>query len=383
MKDVYFKSILKVNTITFLSAFQLFYSSMIFIYYKNYLLSIFDIGLLFAITSITTIIFEIPFGIFADKKSLKLSIILGLIFSILGQLLFLISFNFYTFAFSNILMAIGSAGLSGSNAVLLMNLLKEKNDYFLISSRNRMIANLLGGFCIGFIFNFNPKAPFIISLFITFINLYLYLTIKDYKNEKKCKDENEEKNTNKYTIVTTLKNNFFILSIIFGCYIAIPQISIYFPEYMSILKINPIFIGYVYALSSAISLIGNLVYKRFFKKLNIEYILKISLYLLSFSSFLMFISKNIYFSLFLYAIYRFITGYIYSTFSIHISNNTEDKYKATLFSISNVIIELAFILSDPIITFIIQKYSIYYSYLFSAIIILTMSIYISYTKNKN
>ena len=67
----------KVYLITFISNFILFYSPIIFLFYKNFGIDIFKIGIIFSVTSISNIIFEIPFGLFADKKSPKLSVCIG------------------------------------------------------------------------------------------------------------------------------------------------------------------------------------------------------------------------------------------------------------------------------------------------------------------
>ena len=76
-------------------------------------------------------------------------------------------------------MAVGDAGMSGANSVLLMNLLEREEEVFEISSISSGISNILGGLIIGFIYNINIRLPFLISMVLSILNLFLYLSISE------------------------------------------------------------------------------------------------------------------------------------------------------------------------------------------------------------
>ncbi len=365
---------IKIYLITFFSASILFYSPIIFLYYKNYNISLFQIGIIFSISSITTIITEIPFGIFSDKNSPKTSIIIGYFISLIGMSLMIISNNFTLFIFSTILLAIGEAGVSGANIVLLMTLLEDKDDFFDISTVSRNTANILGGLLIGSMFKYNMKLPFFISSILIIINLFLYFTIKNNTSNINEKDMPEKHNN--VSFIQTIKNNLFILIILFFSYISVPQIMVYFPEYLSLNNFSPENIGIMYMLANFTSLIGSKIHKNYMKNIKIPSKLKFSLFFIFICSFFMWYTQNVFLFLFFYFIFRIITGWFFQLFSIYINNQTSLKYKATLFSISNVVMECAFIVSDPFITFIISKSNIKISYLFTSIVVLIIIILI-------
>lgn len=370
---------LKVYLIKFFSSFTLFYSPIIFLYYKSFGINISQIGIIFAITSITTIIFEVPFGLFADKKSLKLSVFIGYFVTILGMLVMIFSSNFWQFSIAAMLVAIGDAGVSGASTIILMSLLENEDEVFDIGFLTKGISNIIGGLLIGVIYNFNKKLPLWISFLVIILNLLLYLSIKyDNKNSESKIDNN--KNNEKVSLIEAIKNNLFILVILFFSYISVPQIMIYFPEYLSFNNFNPEFIGIMYMIANFFSIIGTKINQKYLKKFDIMLRLKYSFLCLVIISFFMWkVNNSIIFMIF-YLIYRIITGGFFSLFSVYINNNTNEKYKATLFSISSAITEFAFVISDPLITYLISNSSIKISYMFAFFVLIFCYIVVIFRK---
>lgn len=368
----------KVYLITFISNFILFYSPIIFLFYKNFGIDIFKIGIIFSVTSISNIIFEIPFGLFADKKSPKLSVCIGSVMITLSLVGLFFSTNFFQFLICAIFMAVGDAGMSGANSVLLMNLL-EREEVFEISSISSGISNILGGLIIGFIYNINIRLPFLISMVLSILNLFLYLSISE-KHINTEKEKVQIENVNFKTAFFIFKKQIFIFLILLLSYISIPQVAIYFPEYLDFFKINAKYIGIMYMIANIISMFGTKFHQIYLKKYNPIVKLKYCFLFLMISTFVMWISKNFFVSMFFYAIYRFITGYFYLLFSMYINSKTDLHYKSTILSIKNVIVQIAFILSDPLVTFIIKEFGISISYCFAFISITVIFLIVLFYK---
>ena len=257
----------KVYLITFISNFILFYSPIIFLFYKNFGIDIFKIGIIFSVTSISNIIFEIPFGLFADKKSPKLSVCIGSVMITLSLVGLFFSTSFFQFLICAIFMAVGDAGMSGANSVLLMNLLEREEEVFEISSISSGISNILGGLIIGFIYNINIRLPFLISMVLSILNLFLYLSISE-KHINTEKEKVQIENVNFKTAFFIFKKQVFIFLILLLSYISIPQVAIYFPEYLDFFKINSKYIGIMYMIANIISMFGTKFHQIYLKKYN-------------------------------------------------------------------------------------------------------------------
>lgn len=367
----------RVYLISFISSMTLFYAPIIFLFYKNFEINIFQIGIIFSINSITTILFEIPFGLFSDKYSSKLSVLIGYFLSIIGIIFLLISKDYYQFIIANILLSIGEAGMSGASTVLLMSYLKRSDDIFDIGAITKGVANIVGGLLIGITYNYNIRFPFLIAFILYVWNFINYLNIKE---EKKIKEEIEESNDKENVgllnkgVFKTIKSNIFILSLLLFCYISIPQIMIYFPEYLTINNIDAKYVGIMYMVANIFSLIGSKIHKKYMGNIENLKKLKSSIFFIMILSLMLALVKNIWIGIIFYLLFRIIMGWFYQLFYRYINNNSPTEHKSTMFSIISVVMEISFIISDPIITWIIYSYNIYMTYIFASIFTLMILI---------
>lgn len=379
----------KIYLMSFISNMRLFYAPIIFLFYKNFDINIVQIGIIFAINSIITLLFEIPFGLFSDKYSSKLSVLIGYFSYMIGIIIFLIGNNYYQFIAGNIFISIGDAGVSGAATVLFMPYLKNSDNIFDITSISRGYANIIGGLIIGFIYNINIKLPFLISLILSVWNFINYFILKEIKMESDEKEnvKNEYKKSNSLlnkNIFFTIKSNIFILFLLLICYISIPQIMVYFPEYMAINNFKPEYLGIIYMIANIFSLLGAKIHKKYMSHIPNIKKLKDGIFFIMILSLLLALVKNVWLGVIFYLLLRIVTGWFYQLFYRYVNSNSPENHKSTMFSIISVVMELAFIVSDPIIALIISKYSIYMTYLFASISSLIMiGLILVIEKNKN
>ena len=119
-------NITKVSLIYFFSSLY-FYLPVLTIYYQQRGLSFLQIGTLWGITTFTVFFAEIPTGLFADKFGRKLSVILAMIFQLLGEILFLFAGNYGHFVFIHVVAGIGFAFQSGCIQALVYDHLRNEN----------------------------------------------------------------------------------------------------------------------------------------------------------------------------------------------------------------------------------------------------------------
>ena len=84
------------------------------LFYKNRGLNFKEIMLLQAISAAAVILLEVPSGILADRYSRKMMILIGMLCSVIGLLLMLISKRYIGFAAAAFFGGVGEASISGS-----------------------------------------------------------------------------------------------------------------------------------------------------------------------------------------------------------------------------------------------------------------------------
>ena len=166
-------NISKVTLIYFFSSLY-FYLPVITIYYQQKGLSFLQMGSLWGITTITIFLSEIPTGILADKLGRKASIILAMLFQLVGEILFFFAGNYFHFVFINIIAGIGFAFQSGCMQALIYDFLKdEKREQEMKKIWGKITA--LGQ--MGFIFGALASSVVVASTKTPQISLAIILTI--------------------------------------------------------------------------------------------------------------------------------------------------------------------------------------------------------------
>ncbi|MDA3884632.1 MAG: MFS transporter [Candidatus Delongbacteria bacterium] len=97
------------------------------IYYFKYGLTMKDLFLIQAVSSIMIAVFEIPTGYISDKFGRKRSLLYGLIISLTGFTIIGISFGFTGFLIGEIFLGIGVTFISGSDSAILYETFKGIN----------------------------------------------------------------------------------------------------------------------------------------------------------------------------------------------------------------------------------------------------------------
>ncbi|MDZ4383328.1 MAG: MFS transporter, partial [Thermodesulfovibrionia bacterium] len=137
---------------------------------------------------------EIPSGYFADRVGRKISIVLGVLFWIVGICFYAFTFSFWWICLGALLWGIGTSFNSGADEAMLYETLVERGrekEYKKVSGNlffyGRM-ASVAGGIMAGFMAADNIKMPAYATLFMVILWFFLSLTLHETRGEIKDKE---------------------------------------------------------------------------------------------------------------------------------------------------------------------------------------------------
>lgn len=126
------------------------------IFYQRHGLSMQEIFLIQSVFSIWVVLFEVPTGYFADVIGRKQSLIIGMLFAIIGLALYAFSHEFWWFLCAELILWLGSSFISGTDSAMIYDTLideghegkNKKIQWYLqsVSSISESLASLLGWF---------------------------------------------------------------------------------------------------------------------------------------------------------------------------------------------------------------------------------------------
>lgn len=213
-----FGGVLKVNKkvnvylmyiIVFLQGF-VFYGPIATLYRQNRNLSLSDMFLIESISWILLIIFEIPWGWFADKFGYKKTLIISNFILFISKIIFYKANSFEMFFLERVLLSLSLAGISGCDIALIYSSIKKEESekifgaYSAFSTGGYLIASVMYGIIVKNSMDstaFYTIIPYALAAILT-------LFIKDVNVQQ------EERPKFKQSLLTALKNKSIIVLVI-------------------------------------------------------------------------------------------------------------------------------------------------------------------------
>ena len=118
-------NITKAGLVNFFSALY-FYLPIATLWYQSKGLNLTQVGTLNGFMIITIFLTNIPTGVLADKIGRKLSIVIAMMLQVLGEVLFLFSRTFWSFAFVAMIAGLGFSFMSGAFDAIIFDTLNEE-----------------------------------------------------------------------------------------------------------------------------------------------------------------------------------------------------------------------------------------------------------------
>lgn len=330
-------------------------------------LSLSQVAIIQAVLFITSIFFEIPTGLFADRFSKKMSMVVGLLFSSAGLFITSIGLSYLFFLIGAILMGIGRSFVSGAEESYIkdvytnLNLKKFFKDNFSKINITREIALFFGSLISAYIVHVLNIQPLYQAAFILMI-LSLFLTVFSLPNDCITKNLGHDlprfRFTNLYDSFNKYKKFLIIfisLSILFESARTLWQ-----PQFVNIgWSISSL--GIIFAILRIFSIFGFIISQ----KINI--LSPKAIYISAFLGGLL---------LFLFAIpYKiialvFLGGYLFfeSFLKVHQTDfllliAPEKNMRSTFLSSANFIRNIFLSMSGPLLLFVVDKSSFYFTLL--------------------
>lgn len=208
------RNIYLMYIIVFLQGF-VFYGPIATVFRENRGVSIYQIFLIESISMILIMLFEVPWGIFADKFGYKKTLVISNFIFFISKIVFFKANSFWIFLFERILLSISISGLSGCDTALIYLSLDKNQNSERVFGRYVWFSNV--GFLLG-----SMISTYIINISI---DLTAYYTIIPYGvafgvslflkniNDEVTKKENV-KNKFKYSLKHVAANKYIIIFLV-------------------------------------------------------------------------------------------------------------------------------------------------------------------------
>ena len=377
MKFYMKKNIFLIYIHTFLSTFILYYICDTLFYIERGLTSnqyISFVGIAFGVS----LLFEIPFGIIADKYNKKLLLLISNVLFIICTIIFINSYNYFTFLIAIIINAINNSLSSGIINSILYESIDDKSTFRKVLFYNSffynlsyMIAMIIGGYI-------GQKFGLVYTYYITIIHFVI-----DFLVLLMIKTNNTMKNVNVESNISILKNginevinNSYLLKLILTSSILFSGIKLVeesHPEYSHNIGISVFMIGIYTSLILLFSIIGNYIGSKI-KKKQYNFVLNIHPIMSGACILLVGLLNNYFGIMFILLIYIFSESFDNIMMS-ELHNNISSKSRVTVESINKFVLGIFGVIFSFLMTILLKFININIMYIIIGMIIILLGIF--------
>lgn len=371
------KNIFLIYIHTFLSTFILYYICDTLFYIERGLTSSQYVSFI-GIAFLVRLLFEVPFGIVADKYNKKLLLLICNILSIISTIIFICSYNYFTFLIAIIINAINNSLSSGIVNSILYESLDNKNNFNKTLFYNSffynisyMIAMIIGGYI-------GQRFGLIYTYYITIIPFII-----DFLILLMIKTNNNIKNVNIESNVSILKNgikevvnNSYLLRLILTSAILFAGITLVeesHPEYSANIGISVFIIGIYTAFILLFCIIGSYIGSKT-KKNNYNLVLNINPIISGICILLVGLLNNYFGIIFILLIYIFSESFNNIMMS-ELHSNISSKSRVTVESINQFVLSIFGMIFSVLMTILLNFVSISAMYMIIGILIILFGIF--------
>jgi MFS family permease len=328
----------------------------VFLFYKENGLVTRDLFLLKAIYSFAIVLFEVPSGYFGDIFGRKCSLVLGSVLGFVGFALYCVSTGFWGFLICEVTLGIGMSFISGSDSALLYDTLqaaKKEKDYLKIEGRLISAGNFAEAVAapLGVLIAvMGLRTPFYFQTVIAFIAIPAALTLIEPGQGRRGQSGFQE--IFKIVRFAMKEHRGLQSTILYSSVIGTATLTMawFVQPYFVFLSLPLVFYGVVIPLLNLTTGFVSMQAYRVEKWLGREAtILFIALGIAS-GYFLLGISRGLGALAFLFLFY-IIRGLATPILKNQINEITPSSIRATVLSIRNLIIRLAFAILGPFLGF--------------------------------
>lgn len=337
--------------------------SCIWVLYLSYCgMNLGQIGILEGVYHLTSMIFEIPSGAVADLLGRKKSMLVGRILGAVSCLIMLVSRNFWLFALSFFVQALGNNFNSGSEEALVydsMKVLGREEHYIGVNGRlnvlievSQGIATVLGGILAEYSFLYCYGASLVIA--VCAVIPVALMTEAPFDRQPKTQMHPIQMLLNHFkTSFKILKEHPQIFKVILyfeGIFTAQTLLFFYSQQYFSDMGYSKIWISVFMLLFSVVSCMGALLSEKIFAKhKNRATVIAAFVIAIGIGSFGL---QNIVVSVVALSMTGFCNSLLYPIQSNILNGMIPSEQRATLISLNSMFFSIGMILLFPLAGFV-------------------------------
>ena len=291
---------------------QSFFNPILYIYLLSKDFSFAEVGLYLSIFWLASFMTELPCGAITDNIGAKNSILLSMIFKVVGLIL-LLSNSLILLYISAIISAIAESFQSGTLTSWLVNVNNKNNkeiDIDKVLSRNSLyslfFSAVIGFISAKYVYIYYKSLSIILSMTVFVISfLFTYIFMKNLEQTQKI---SVEKIKNSFvTVKNSLKETLYVKSSVFLMILfVIPSILDLGPsnQWQAVFeKLDANIIGYIWVGISISGMLGSLIYEKLSNELSKLHVLYLFV-VINIGTLLMFIFiQNVYAKFLLFMLY--------------------------------------------------------------------------------
>jgi MFS family permease len=241
-----------------------FWAPIIVLFWRSRGLSMTQIMVLQSLYGIGVIILELPTGAIADYFGKRISLILGAFSWTIGLLVYSLCFRFWQFFIAEMVVAVGSALISGADRAFIYENLKslgQEKKYQTVEGRARALTEVgrtlarLGG---GLVASVSFSLTLVIHAVFTFIGFLISLSFAETKITLPRKEQTEYLQIIKDSLnIVRMKKEVLWLVAFFAIFNSLIQITNWFSQpYLQMLNVPIVYFGVIFAFFSLFSVIA-------------------------------------------------------------------------------------------------------------------------------
>jgi len=356
------------------SKWLMLFMPIIWLFYQENGLDIWDLFLIQGIYSITIAVIEIPSGYVADVLGRKNSMIIGTFFGTIGMIVYSFSYGFEGFLIAALSLGIGQSFISGSDTALMYDSLLQLNrskEFIKLEGRTISMGNLAeaaAGF-IGayFLTQTSYRTPFYFQIGISAIGFIIALTLIE-PSGKKIKDGKSKPwgNIKKIIHYSLIENSTLRLCIFYSSIMGAATLSIawFSQPLLDYLNIEGKYNGLIFGILN-LAVASTAYYAHHIEnKIKTKYILIGILVLITGTYFILYKELAIW-SLVVLFLFYLVRGIATPILRDYQNRFTPSEMRATVMSIRSFIIRTIFAIISPCIGYIADVYNLQQAFLLS------------------
>jgi len=377
-------------TLAYVGAFTsnlVFFLPVMTLFFQQVVNSITLVALIFSIQAITSILFEIPTGAFADLFGRRKTLIIRSFLTVIAVTFLAISTNFLMLVVFSFIFALKNALGSGTDQAMLydtLNQLGRKEEYKKIQGRLgtlTYVGAIVGSVAGGFMASYFIRLPFLLTIPLTLIGLVTSFLLIEPKFKKEIHKSILRHAHNSFKIL--LSNKELLLLFLFSLFSFGIAESTYHLEQIFYKFVNlPVaYFGIVAAAASLMGVAGSLMSHKISKRFGDKRTLILSKILDGLMILLATIFLG-YIGIFLLVVVGFFRSIGLPIANHLLNREIESKNRATILSMNNLLNNVGYMLFAPLIGYVADIYSIATSFKISGILLMLITGFLFFIKKK-